>query len=110
MSLFFLLLAAHALCDFALQGEVMGRGKSRRKALEQPPRPDDDFPPWYYWLAAHGLIHGGAVALLTGSLFLGVLETVLHTAIDHLKCERKLSFDQDQALHVGCKLLYVFLV
>jgi hypothetical protein len=35
---------------------------------------------------------------------------VLHAAIDHLKCEGRLSFHQDQWLHVACKLGYVAFV
>ena len=107
MSLLFLLLAAHALCDFALQGEVMGKGKSRRRALEVAAEQGGEFPPWIYWLGAHGLIHGGAVAILTGSTWLGSIEALLHCAIDHAKCEGKLNFHQDQALHVICKIVYV---
>lgn len=104
MELFFLLVAAHALCDFALQGEAMGRGKSRRRN----PGGDDEsgFPPWYAWLGAHATIHGGAVALVTGLWTLGALEALLHAGIDHAKCEGHISFDGDQALHVVCKAGY----
>lgn len=104
MELLFLLLAGHAICDFSLQGEAMGRGKCRRRSRETPPPPD--FPPWTYWLGAHALIHGGAVALLTGRWELGALEAVLHAAIDHAKCEERLTFHQDQALHALCKVAY----
>lgn len=105
MEILFLLLVGHAVCDFVLQGEVMGTGKSRRKS--QLAQHGPGFPPWYYWLGAHALTHGGAVCLIAGSWPLGVLETVLHAGIDHLKCEEHLSFDQDQMLHLACKLAYV---
>jgi hypothetical protein len=107
MESLFLLVAAHALCDFALQNEAMGRGKSRKRN----PSGDEEpfFPPWYAWMSAHALIHGGAVALVTGSWALGALETGLHAWIDHMKCEDRIDFDQDQLLHLACKLGYVVL-
>jgi hypothetical protein len=101
----FLLLAAHFICDFVLQSEAMGLGKSRRRAEGVQRGPD--FPPWYAWLAAHAFTHGVAVFLITQSWQLGALETVLHASIDHLKCERRISFALDQVLHLGCKLLYL---
>ena len=82
MELLFLFLVGHAVCDFVLQGEVMGTGKSRRRNLCAEYGPD--FPPWYAWLAAHGLTHGGAVFLASGLWWLGALESVLHAGIDHL--------------------------
>ena len=108
MELAFALLAAHALCDFALQPEAMGRGKSRRVQLESEPPPG--FPPWYAWLGSHALIHGGAVYVVTGLWMLGVVETVLHTIIDHLKCEGRITFNQDQALHFACKAGYLLIL
>lgn len=105
MELLFLFLVAHAVCDFVLQGEAMGSGKNRRKesAAEHGP----GYPPWYYWLGAHALTHGGAVFLISGLWPLGVLEALLHAGIDFSKCEGRLSFDQDQGLHLLCKLVYV---
>ena len=108
MELLFLFLVGHAVCDFVLQGEVMGTNKSRRKNSCAAHGPG--FPPWYYWLSAHALTHGGAVFLIAGSWSLGALETVLHAGIDHLKCEERLSFNQDQALHLACKLVYLTLL
>jgi len=102
--LLFLFLVGHAVCDFVLQGEVMGTGKNRHKNTVAVHGPG--FPPWYYWLGAHALTHGGAVFLITGLWQLGALESVLHAAIDHAKCEGRLTFDQDQGLHMVCKLVY----
>lgn len=104
MERIFLFLVGHAVCDFVLQGEVMGNGKSRAKNAAGSH--GDGFPRWYYWLAAHALTHGGAVYLITGAWWLGALEAGAHAAIDYLKCEGRISFDLDQALHVGCKLAY----
>ena len=85
----------------------MGRGKSRRR--NPPEQQDEFFPPWYAWMSAHALIHGGAVTLVTGFWMLGVLEAGLHAWIDHAKCEGRIDFDQDQLLHLACKLGYVIL-
>jgi Protein of unknown function (DUF3307) len=104
----FLFVVGHAVCDFVLQGEVMGSAKSRRKSLQSVH--GDGFPPWYYWLGAHALTHGGAVFLVSGLWGLGAIETLLHAAIDHLKCEGRLSFNQDQGLHFLCKVVYVVIL
>ena len=105
MRFLFLFLVAHAVCDFVLQGEVMGTAKSRKKGLASAHGPG--FPPWYYWLGAHAFTHGGAVFLVSGLWQLGAIETVLHAAIDFSKCEGRLSFNMDQGLHLLCKLVYV---
>ena len=105
MELFFLFLVGHAVCDFALQGDAMGAAKSRRSKFAAARGPG--FPPWYYWLAAHALTHGGAVFVIARSWPLAMLETALHAGIDHLKCEGRITFHQDQALHLVCKLIYV---
>jgi hypothetical protein len=104
----FLLLAGHYVCDFVLQGEAMGSGKSRRRNVRTQRGPE--FPPWQAWLAAHALTHGAAVCLITGSWPCGVAETVLHAAIDHLKCERRISFALDQGLHLVCKGVWLGLL
>ncbi len=70
----------------------------------------ESFPPWYYWLAAHALVHGGVVFVVTGSAVLALVEVILHSAIDYAKCERWIGFHQDQALHVLCKVGYCFFV
>ena len=69
--MFFLLLVGHAVADFPLQAGPMAAEKCRRSPTDL----QRDVP-WYYWLTAHAVIHGGAVYLVTGSLFLALLETV----------------------------------
>jgi len=104
----FALVIGHALCDFALQPEFMAIGKNRHANLSK--FFGEKAPPsgvWVHALAAHCLIHAGAVWLLTGSVLLGAVEFVLHTIIDFIKCEGKTSFDADQYLHYACKLLYI---
>jgi hypothetical protein len=108
METLFLLLAGHAFCDFAVQPEAMGAGKSRRRHLAG--EFSASLPPWYAWLFGHAFVHGGMVWLITGSWLIGCLEVALHAFIDHLKCEGQLSFNQDQALHILTKFLYVLLL
>lgn len=108
MALFFQLLIGHALADFVLQSDTMARAKDRHSDLAKTR--SENFPAWYYWLAAHALVHGGAVYLFTGSALLGLVEVVVHAAIDCAKCERWIGFHQDQALHVLCKVGYCFFV
>ncbi len=108
MTLFFKLLIGHALADFVLQSDTMARAKNRHSDFAANAGPN--FPSWYYWLGAHALVHGGAVYLFTGSAILGLIEVVLHSAIDFAKCERRIGFHQDQALHVICKVAYCFFV
>jgi hypothetical protein len=104
MVLLFKFLIAHAFGDFVFQGEVMARAKSRSYVATAERGPG--FPAWYYWLGAHALVHGGFVFAITGNPLLGLVETALHTVIDWLKCEHRINFHQDQALHLLCKIGY----
>lgn len=99
--LLFWLLVAHALCDYPLQGDFLARAKNHRQPIPGVP--------WYQALAAHALIHGGAVALLTGSVWFGLAEFSCHVAIDHAKCDGAFGFDVDQAIHVACKVAWALL-
>ncbi len=108
MILFFELLIGHAIADFVLQSDTMARAKLRHGEFAATQGPN--FPPWYYWLSAHALVHGGAVFLLTGSAALGLTEVLLHGCIDFAKTERWIGFHTDQALHVLCKIAYCFVI
>ncbi len=103
--LLFQLLVLHALLDFMLQPNIMASAKSRHSEYHKGG--NSEFPAWYYWLGAHSLGHGGAVYLVTGSVWLGLLETLLHGVIDYSKCEHKTTLAQDQMLHLSCKVGYV---
>jgi hypothetical protein len=104
--LVFLLLGFHALCDFALQPDVMVRGKNR---FTSDPRVQ---PRWWWWLSAHGLVHGAAVALALMAAgfpqlwWLGLMEAAGHAAIDDLKCAGRIGLATDQGLHYACKLAW----
>jgi hypothetical protein len=100
----FFLLAVHALLDFPLQGDAVAINKNPNANTEL-----QKHVPWYYWMGAHALIHGGGVALVTNSLWLGLAETTCHFLIDYGKCDKRYSIHGDQALHVLCKVVWVIL-
>jgi hypothetical protein len=58
-------------------------------------------------MIAHALSHGGAVAIITHSFWLGVAETCAHFYIDYIKCEKHISIHTDQALHIVCKFVWI---
>lgn len=98
----FVLLAVHALCDYPLQGDFLAKAKN-------PVAPVSGVP-WYMAMGAHSHIHAGGVWLVTGSLYLALVELFLHGLIDLAKCHGKISFNTDQALHFACKFVYVLVM
>ena len=112
IELLFFMLVGHALADFSLQTDVMAKGKNRNRKPDPGVVPPGQkyMPCWHYWLTSHTLIHGGAVALITGVWWLGALETVAHWVIDFAKCDNMIGVHQDQALHVACKLLWLLIL
>jgi hypothetical protein len=106
LQVFFALAIGHAVADFPLQGEYLATGKNWRllRRLQDPARPEQI---WIACMAAHCLIHAGAVWLITGSSLLAVIELALHWSIDVAKCSGKTRFNLDQALHILCKVGYV---
>lgn len=99
----FYLLFGHFLADYPLQSEFLATGKNHKT-------PIPGFP-WYQLLTAHAFIHGGIVAYITGHVWLGVIETVLHWIIDYGKSDGRYGFNTDQALHITCKVAYaIFLI
>lgn len=99
IEMFAALIVAHAVCDYPLQGDFLSKAKNRTAPIPGVP--------WWQALGAHAVMHGGAVWLLTGSLWLGLAEVAAHALIDDAKCRGRLSFNADQALHVVCKVLWV---
>jgi len=103
MATLLLLLFAHALEDYPLQGDFIAKNKSKHSPKPFPNEPH----PWAIVLTAHCLIHSGLVLIITGSLWLALTELILHWVIDYYKNENKITFQIDQALHVACKVVYV---
>jgi hypothetical protein len=87
----------------------MAKAKNRHYKTEPPPN-QKFFPCWPYWLSAHALIHAGAVALITDSITFGMVEFALHWITDFLKSEGWFNVNVDQAIHIGCKLIYALII
>ncbi|MCS4088632.1 DUF3307 domain-containing protein [Rhizobium sp. BK176] len=99
----FLLLAGHFFGDYAFQSAFIACGKNRKKPLEGTS--------WFHPMLAHCYIHGTFVYFFTGGcLTLALLEIVCHFAIDDAKCNGRFGEHVDQALHIGCKLLWALLL
>ncbi len=95
------LLVGHALADYPLQGDFLSKAKNRTAPIPGVP--------WWQALGAHAVIHGGIVACITKRPLLGVAEALVHAITDDLKCRGKLTFNEDQAIHVGCKVLWALI-
>jgi len=95
------LIGAHFVCDYPMQGDFLAKAKNRTAPIPGVP----------YWqaLGAHSAIHGAAVALITGVWWLFIFEAVLHWKTDDAKCVGRLSFNQDQAIHMVCKVVWFWL-
>lgn len=98
---FFLLLVGHALCDYPLQGGFLATAKNHRNPVPGVP--------WYQCLAAHAMIHAGAVYVVTHSWWAALSEFAFHASIDYWKNDGRFTFNQDQALHIACKLVWAVL-
>lgn len=105
--LIFWLLVAHAVADFSLQIDAMAKGKNRHNKTTPPPGAKF-VPCWPYWLSAHALIHGGAVAMVLDWRF-GIAETIAHWLIDFGKCENRYGVHYDQLMHMCCKVIWLTL-
>ena len=112
MELLVMLLVVHAVADFALQSNDMAKGKNRNQPhdLSKIPLGQTPMVIWPYWLTSHALIHGGAVSLITGIWWLGLIETVIHWTIDYAKCENWTGIHTDQGLHVACKIIWWIII
>lgn len=98
LSMLGLMLAAHALADYPLQGDFLAKAKNRTAPIPGVP--------WYQALGAHAAIHAGFVGVITGSLSLALAEATAHFVIDDMKCRGRVGFNADQALHIACKLVW----
>lgn len=93
-----MLVIAHAVADYPLQGDFLARAKNRFAPVPGVP--------WYHALVAHGAIHAGAVWLITGSPWLGLAEFAIHVVTDDRKCAGRLTYNQDQIIHIVCKVIW----
>ena len=101
IQIFAALTVFHFLADFPLQQQFLAEAKSCVK-----PTPG---VPWWIAMSAHCAIHAGFVWFVTGSFICGLLEFVAHFFTDWEKCEGKLTFGQDQLLHLAFKALWVYM-
>lgn len=99
ITILLLLVFAHALADYPLQGDFLSKAKNRTAPLPGVP--------WYQALGAHAAIHAGFVGIITGSIWLALAEFIAHALIDDAKCRGVLTFNQDQLAHMACKVLWV---
>lgn len=104
----FWLLVGHAVMDFWAQSDSVAKMKNRHYKPTPPPGATPQTI-WPYALTAHALMHGSAVAYLTGSVELGIAETVAHWLTDFGKCENWYGIHVDQAIHVACKVAWLWL-
>lgn len=98
----FWLMVGHVFGDFVFQSEFMSIAKNHNTPVGKM------F--WPYELGGHALVHGAAVALVTGYIWLGLLEAICHAAIDRVKCNEKISLHTDQYLHFICKFIWTLLL
>lgn len=101
-----LLVMGHFLADFALQHHQFAMGKS---PFNDPPGYDpakhgSKATVWPYYLTAHAAVHGLTLAVLTGSVALGMVEWAFHLLIDAMKVFKLTTVHQDQALHLFTKV------
>lgn len=94
----FWLIVGHALADYPLQGEFLAIAKN----------PDTEIGSvfWPHALFAHSMIHAGFVAIVTGSILLGIAEAIVHGLTDLAKCGGKLTIHGDQLIHLLCKVIW----
>ena len=89
----FTLITTHFLCDFALQNDFVAKYKARYV--------DGRYNEMWAWvLVAHCAIHAIPVLFLTKSLGLSLLMFITHFLIDFSKCEKRITFNLDQILHL----------
>ena len=94
-----LLVGAHSLADYPLQGDFLSKAKNRVAPIAGVP--------WRQALFAHVAIHALFVSVILGIWWLGILEAIVHWFTDDAKCRGRLTFNQDQAIHFSCKALWL---
>lgn len=100
-TLVFFLMVGHSLADYPLQGDFLATAKNRHTDLGAV------F--WPHAIFAHSMIHGGFVALITGSVWLGVAEVIVHGITDLLKCDNWIGLRFDQTIHILSKFVWALI-
>jgi hypothetical protein len=98
MDVFLMLVFAHILLDFPLQGDFMSKAKNRFNPIPGVPAA--------MILTMHAALHGIAVYAITGIPWFGLSEFYAHAMIDDLKCENRIGFKADQIAHLAMKALF----
>lgn len=111
LTLTFLLIAGHAIGDFAIQTDWVAYNKSRhaKDNLELETKGKIESV-WLWVLSAHALHHGLIVFLITQRIWLGIAETVVHWITDYGKSEGWYGFHTDQIIHITTKLVWIALL
>lgn len=104
---FFAMAVGHVVADYPLQGEYLARTKDPAGRNEAIGEGKHD---WILSLNAHCLIHAGTVWLITGIVWFGIIEWVLHLIVDYLKIRNVTNLWVDQILHFLCKLIYAIVL
>jgi len=104
--LLFPLLMGHAVADFALQSADMAAGK--RGGGGTVPAGQKPQVTWVYWLTAHSLIHGAAVMVITGGIYMAAFATAAHFLVDFGKTRNHYGIHVDQTLHLVTLAIIAF--
>lgn len=101
---FYAVLAAlvfcHFIADFPLQGDWLAKAKNHTLELIPGERI------WLVSLFGHAYIHAMFVYLITGMYFVALAELTTHMWIDYGKSDGKFTYNQDQFLHLWCKVVW----
>lgn len=110
LELLWWLVIGHAVMDFWGQSDALAKMKNRNRdsAAFCPPGQTPQRV-WIHAMTAHALMHGGAVAFITGYWWLGLLETAAHFIIDFGKCDNWYGIHADQAMHYACKVVWLLI-
>lgn len=98
---FLAMIGAHALADYPLQGDFLAKGKIRNTPIPGCP--------WWQPLSTHAAIHGLFVGIVTKRPMLGAADAIIHAVTDDAKCQGRISYNQDQAIHIACKAVWAML-
>lgn len=99
MHQFLLMVFWHFLADFPLQGDFLAKNKDPGTGFGYQPI-------WPWCMSAHCAIQAGGVYVITGSWILAVGEFICHWGTDYVKCRGKITFGQDQFIHIAQKLVW----